>query len=142
MVHISMTGRRFIAYLLDFCIICAIIWPIAYLLFTRFNYYYMIQLYQDWLIVNPFVVLIYFVFCEKIKGTTMGKLLTFIEVEDIGGGRISYKQSIIRNISKIYGVFIIFDLLLGQLYGNKSERILGQLSKTKVVQEDLSKFSD
>lgn len=140
MVHISMTGRRFIAYVLDFCIISAIIWPIAYLLFIKCNYYYMIQLYQDWLIVNPFVVLIYFVFCEKIKGTTVGKLLTFIEVEDIDGGRISYKQSIIRNISKIYGVFIIFDLVIGQLYGNKSERILGQLSKTKVVPEDVSKF--
>lgn len=137
---VGMTTKRFIAYILDFFVVFAFMWPISYLLFLFANPVFKYQVYHYFPITAPVLILIYFVFCEKIRGATVGKLLTFIEVQNEQGERISYKQAIFRNISKLWWVFIIFDYLIGLLYGSKDDRLLGQLSHTKVVNEDKSKF--
>ncbi len=137
---VSMTTKRFIAYILDFFVVFAFMWPISYLLFLFANPVFKYQVYHYFPITAPMLILIYFVFFEKIRGATVGKLLTFIEVQNEQGERISYKQAIFRNISKLWWIFIIFDYLLGLLYGSKDDRLLGQLSHTKVVNEDKSKF--
>ena len=137
---VSLITKRTIAYILDFLVVSAFMWPISFVLFTFCNPFYKYQIYHYFIIVAPILIIIYFVFCEKIKGATVGKLLMFIEVVDDNGGRISYKQSIIRNISKLWWFPIIFDFVIGQLYGNKHERVLSQLSHTKVINEDKSKF--
>ncbi|WP_295721863.1 RDD family protein [uncultured Methanobrevibacter sp.] len=137
---VSMTTKRFIAYILDFLVVFAIMWPISYFLFLFANPVFKYQVYHYFPITAPIIIIIYFVFCEKIRGATVGKLLTFIEVQNEEGERISYKQAIFRNISKLWWIFIIFDYLMGMLYGSKDDRLLGQLSHTKVVNEDKSKF--
>ena len=66
----------------------------------------------------------------------------FIEVQNENAERISYKEAIIRNITKIGWILILLDYILGLLYGSKDDRLLGQLSHTKVVEEDKSKFDN
>ncbi len=137
---VGMTTKRFIAYILDFLVVSAIMWPISYLLYLFVNPVFRFQVYHYFPVTAPIIIILYFVLCEKIRGATVGKLLMFIEVQNEEGNRISYKQAIIRNISKLWWIFIIFDYIIGLLYGSKDDRLLGQLSKTKVVNEDRSKF--
>ena len=137
---VGMTTKRFIAYILDFLVVSAIMWPISYLLYLFVNPVFRFQVYHYFPFTAPIIIILYFVLCEKIRGATVGKLLMFIEVQNEEGNRISYKQAIIRNISKLWWIFIIFDYIIGLLYGSKDDRLLGQLSKTKVVNEDRSKF--
>lgn len=139
---VGMTTKRFIAYILDFLVVFAFMWPISYLLFLFANPVFKYQVYHYFPITAPVLILIYFVFCEKIRGATVGKLLMFIEVQNENAERISYKEAIIRNISKIGWVLILIDYILGLLYGSKDDRLLGQLSHTKVVEEDKSKFDN
>lgn len=137
---VSLMLKRTVAYILDFLVVSAFMWPISFLLFTFCNPVARYQIYHYFIVVAPVLIIIYFVFLEKLKGATVGKLLMFIEVVSDDGSEITYKQAIIRSISKLWWFPILFDLVIGQLYGNKHERILGQLSHTKVVNEDKSKF--
>lgn len=137
---VSIMVKRTIAYILDFLVVSAIMWPVSYVFYLFFNPFMKYQIFIYFLIIAPILIIIYFPLFEKINGATVGKMLMFIEVKDENGGPITYKQAFVRNISKLWWFPIIFDYLIGLLYGTKDERILGQLSHTKIVEEDKSKF--
>ena len=138
---VSMMVKRTVAYILDFLVVSAFMWPISYLLYLFVNPVMRYQIFNYFIVVAPILIIIYFTFFEKLRGTTVGKMLMFIEVEDEKGGPITYRQAIIRSVSKLWWFPIVFDYLIGLLYGTKDERLLGQLSHTKVVEEDKSKFN-
>ncbi len=85
--------------------------------------------------VFPFIVPIlgfaYFVFLEKSKGATIGKALMYLEVRSRNGANINWPQAIVRNLTKIYWIPIIFDWLIGRIM--KTDRLFGNLTKTVVV---------
>ncbi|WP_225370007.1 RDD family protein [Methanobrevibacter arboriphilus] len=93
------------------------------------------------IILAPIIGLAYFILLEKKLGTTVGKHLLFLKVLSTDSynynNKISYKQSVIRNLSKIYWIPIIFDILIGRFTGSSNERILGRLSHSEVVLEDM-----
>ncbi|KZX16795.1 RDD family protein [Methanobrevibacter cuticularis] len=151
---VSIFKKRIIAYIADYFVVSAIMWILAEILAILIIPYSMFIIYNYFIIIAPIAGIIYFVLLEKTKGTTVGKHLMFLKVVSIKNTeetpnnedenenkdnestqQISYKQAIVRNLSKIYWVPIIFDVIIGKYYGNSDERILGQLSKTKVVDE-------
>lgn len=138
----KMITKRVIAYILDFLVASAIMWPVSYFFYFFVNPVSKYQVYHYFPFTAPVIILLYFVLLEKIRGATVGKLLMFIEVQNENAERISYKQAIIRNITKIGWVLILIDYILGLVYGSKDDRLLGQLSHTKVVEEDKSKFDN
>ena len=94
----------------------------------------MFAIYQYFPYVVPVIGIIYFVFCDKVKGSSVGKALMYLRVVSVNGFSITWSQAIIRNLTKIYWFPIIFDWAIGRVLG-KSDRILNVFSKTKVVND-------
>jgi uncharacterized RDD family membrane protein YckC len=59
----------------------------------------------------------YFVVLEKSYSITIGKKLLGLRVIDGSGIKLTWKQSIVRNFTKLPGIveFLIFDIILGML---------------------------
>ena len=79
----------------------------------------------------PILGYVYFVFCEKVKGATVGKALLFLEVRSRNGAYMNWPQSIVRNLTKIYWIPIIFDWLIGRIMN--TDRLFGNITRTVVV---------
>jgi len=135
---INLFKKRALAYLADYFVVTAIMWIIAELLFFVFPFM-AFSSYGYFIILLPIVQMIYFVVLETKMGTTVGKHLLFLKVVSTDNmahySDISYGQATIRNISKIYWLPIIIDLIIGRLFGVSNERIFGRFSRTEVVKE-------
>lgn len=70
----------------------------------------------------------YFLTLEKVYSTTIGKKILGLQVVDNSGIRMTWKQSVIRNFTKLPGIieFLPFDIILGML---KMERGQGEYQK-------------
>ena len=130
----SVFTRRVIAYILDFFVVSAFMWIVSYLCYLLMNPYETYSVYQFFPIILPIIILLYFILLEKTKGATVGKALMYLEVRSRNGARINWPQAIVRNLSKIYWVPIIFDWAIGKLL-KSNNRILGDITKTVVIDE-------
>jgi len=138
---VSVFKKRVLAYIADYFVVSAIMWIIAELLYFIVFPFSAFFVYEYMIILTPIIGLAYFILLEKNLGATVGKHLLFLKVISIDNynynNKISYKQSIIRNLSKIYWIPIIFDILIGRFTGSSNERILGRLSHSEVVLENM-----
>ena len=130
----SVFSRRVVAYILDFFVVSAFMWIISYLCYFLMNPYETYSVYQFFPIILPIIILLYFILLEKTKGATVGKALMYLEVRSRNGARINWPQAIVRNLSKIYWVPIIFDWAIGKIF-KSNNRILGDITKTVVIDE-------
>lgn len=130
----SLTKKRFWAFIIDFIVITALMWILSVVIypviivtgyFTIFNY---------WILLLALVIICYFTYLEGRYQKTIGKSLVGIKVRSIDGD-LTYKQTFIRNLSKILWIPILIDLLLGKLIKNGPIRILDKYAKTEVVFE-------
>ena len=141
---VSLFKKRVLAYIADYFVVTAIMWIIAQLLAIVAFPYVTFFIYGYFIILLPFVGLIYFLVLELKLGATVGKHLLFLKVVSTNDGTfysdISFIQSLVRNLSKIYWLPIIIDLIIGRLFGSSNERILGKLSRTEVVKEDTESY--
>lgn len=131
--------KRAYAYIIDFFVVSAFMWILAYIAYFFINYFNIFGVYQYAIFLLPFIILVYFTLMEGSIGATVGKRLMFIQVVTPVRGyryrytRISYAQAFVRSLSKIFWLPIILDILLGKLSGNV--RILDRISRTIVVEE-------
>ena len=130
----SVFSRRVVAYILDFFFVSSFMWIISYLCYFLMNPYETYSVYQFFPIILPIIILLYFILLEKTKGATVGKALMYLEVRSRNGARINWAQAIVRNLSKVYWVPIIFDWAIGKLL-KSNNRILGDITKTVVIDE-------
>lgn len=130
---VSVFTRRVIAYVLDFFVVSAFMWIVSYLCYLVFNPINVYGVYQYFPIVVPILIMVYFVYCEKMHGATVGKALMYLQVRSRNGAYINWAQSIVRNLSKIYWVPILFDWAIGKFLGG--DRVLASVTKTVVVDE-------
>jgi uncharacterized RDD family membrane protein YckC len=125
--------RRVIAYILDFFVVSAIMWIISYFLFAAIGAKNIYQAYQVLPFVVPVLILIYFVLTEKLFGASVGKSVLHLQVRSQNGAKISWIQAIVRNLTKIYWVPIIFDWLIGKLL--RTDRLFNNITRTIVVND-------
>ncbi|MGX8693358.1 MAG: RDD family protein [Methanobrevibacter sp.] len=130
---VTVFTRRVIAYILDFFVVSSFMWIIAYLFSLVINPADVYNIYQIFPFIVPILILVYFVACEKIKGATVGKALMYLQVRSRNGAYINWAQAIVRNLSKIFWVPIIFDWAIGKFLNH--DRILAYITKTVVVDE-------
>ena len=130
---VSVFSRRVIAYIMDFFVVSAFMWILAYLLSLIIDPYYSYTVYQFFPYIVPIVIMVYFVLCEKCTGATVGKSLMYLQVRSQNGSYISWPQAIVRNLTKIYWVPIIFDWAIGRALN--TDRILNHITRTIVVDE-------
>ena len=89
-------------------------------------------------------LLVYFIVCEYVYSTTIGKKMLGLLVVDESGIKISWTQSFIRNITKVPFLtsFLPFDFLLGILSEKtrgRQQRVLDFIAGTLVVKQSKNK---
>ena len=138
---------RLIAYLIDTIIVgipAYIIYLFALIpLLTTPSYIYLgITIYgvAPWwsFLLLPFIIgilqLVYFMALDTIWGGTVGKRILGLQVQMSSGGKVPIGKSIIRNISKIHGLFLILDWLVGVLTpGDKHQKYTDRIASTTVT---------
>jgi uncharacterized RDD family membrane protein YckC len=139
---------RLIALIID-SIITGIIGWIIYailllpLLFTQTTFFGITVVSTPWwagVFLLPFIYGIILVLYSAIlevtwNGMTLGKKLLGLQVQTTSGGKVAFDKAFIRNITKIYWLFLFLDWLLGVFTpGNKSQRYFDRIAGTVVVQ--------
>lgn len=127
----SVFSKRVFAYILDFIVVSAFMWIVSYFIYMVVGPGNVHGVYD----VLPFfvavVILVYFILFEKLAGATMGKAIMKLEVRSKNGAYISWPQAIVRNLTKIYWIPIIFDWAIGKLL--KTDRVLNNITRTVVI---------
>lgn len=133
---------RVLAYFIDFFLIL-LFGTIGFVPITLFlgfagfpsYYFYPIFRYYSYILLF-FFPLPYFIIQEKVISTTLGKKLCDLETITEAGEGLTYKESIIRNISRIRPELVLIDLVFGFLITQTDQRFLGRVSHTTVIHAD------
>jgi len=84
-----------------------------------------------WLLWGPFLVLgfllgilelLYFMFMDASYGATLGKRVLGLQVQTVNGGKVTFEKAFIRNISKIHGLLLLLDWILGVAIPGRDQR--------------------
>ena len=80
--------------------------------------------------------ILYFIVLDVVMGATIGKRVMGLEVQTVKGGRVSFGESFIRNISKIFPLVLFLDWLIAAVTEGKDRRqkISDRWAGTTVVQ--------
>lgn len=144
--NIGALKLRVLAYFIDFFLIILFgtigFLPIVlFLAFAGYPVIYVQPALRYYSVINVFLFpLPYFIIQERVISTTLGKKLCDLETLSDTGTRITYKESIIRNLSKIRPELVIIDLLIGFLINRTDQRFLEIVSHTIVL--DANKLKD
>jgi len=69
-----------------------------------------------WVLIFPLLygifALLYFIIMEVTMGATIGKKILGLQVQMTNGSKVTFDKSFIRNISKLFGIFLILDWLV------------------------------
>ena len=123
--------KRVIAYVLDFIVVSALMWIVSYFLFGIIGPQKVYDAYRYLPYVVPVLIFVYFVLLEKLAGASIGKAIMNIQVRSKNGANISWLQAIVRNLTKIFWVPIIFDWLIGKFL--RTDRLFNNITRTTVV---------
>jgi uncharacterized RDD family membrane protein YckC len=101
------------AYLL-YVVIAGILWPVPWY-FSGYYWGGWAPWWAMWLL-WPFIAgviqVFYFAFLEISWGATIGKRILSFQVRMVNGSKVTFDKALIRNISKIYGLFLLLDWLI------------------------------
>ncbi|MFX0206389.1 MAG: RDD family protein [Candidatus Hodarchaeota archaeon] len=142
--------RRAVAYFIDLFV--SLIFGILFFIIAGFMTYFLINseiseesalfiimLILAIVIINSIIILgvvamiAYFVFFEMRWSTTLGKHLFGMQVVSEVGLRLTWQQSLVRNLSKLSSQFLFFDWLIGILLKTDRQRGLDIAAKSQVV---------
>ena len=126
--------RRIIAYVIDFFVVSAVMWLLSYFIFAIMTPSTVYGAYKYFTYIVPIFILLYFILCEKNYGATVGKSVMYLQVKSKNGSDITWPQAIVRNLTKIYWVPIIFDWLIGRFLN--TDRILAHFTRTVVINDN------
>jgi uncharacterized RDD family membrane protein YckC len=130
---------RLVAYIIDAIIVSivaeiiaviigvAIILSGAFFLFVGFGLFFL---------TFGLLSILYFIILDVYWGATIGKRLMGLEVQLVKGGRIPLDKSFIRNISKIFVVFLFLDWLIAVVTtgSDRRQKLTDRWAGTTVVQ--------
>ena len=127
--------ERFKALIIDIVIVTLTVWvinAILYIPIVLLNISWLTSNYS--LIVLVIVTLSYFTITEAKYNRTLGKSREHLYVSD-EEGYMTYSKALIRNLSKIFWIPLIIDILLGMALKFPS-RFLDKIAKTDVYSEE------
>jgi uncharacterized RDD family membrane protein YckC len=133
---------RLIALIIDAIILGIIAAILFFLLFIPFLFVGSFAGFfaaWGWALGFPLVVgvlmVLYFLYADVNWGGTFGKRIVGLRVQSVKGGKINYNQAFIRNISKIYWIFMFLDWIIGiATPGDKRQKYTDRIAGTIVVQ--------
>lgn len=78
---------------------------------------------------------LYFMILDTYWGATIGKRILGLQVQIVNGGRIPLGKSFVRNISKIFWLFLLLDWIVGiATPGDKRQKYMDRVAGAIVVQ--------
>ena len=132
---------RLIAFIIDSIIIAIptyIIWFIITIAIV-FSPASFIALY-GFSLLFPFIFgiieVLYFAILDTAWGATIGKRVMGLQVQTVNGARVPFDKSFIRNISKIYWLFLLLDWIIGVATAgpDRRQKWTDRIAGTTVVQ--------
>ena len=138
-LDLSHWALRLVAFIVDSIIILIptyIIWfaiTIA-VIFTGFFF-----IYGFWLIyffLFGILEVLYFTILDTAWGGTVGKRVLGLRVQMVNGGKVDFGKAFIRNISKIYPLFVFLDWLVAVVTPgtDRRQKYTDRIAGTTVVQ--------
>jgi uncharacterized RDD family membrane protein YckC len=118
---------RFIALIIDSIIIAIpvyIIWNFVFFSLLFSGAWWLLG-FGSWLLLPFFLGIIevfYFVILDVSWGATIGKRILGLQVQMENGGKVDFDKAFIRNISKIYWLLLLLDLLIGVATSGRDRR--------------------
>lgn len=106
---------RLIAYIIDGVILFVVAAILGFVILLAFGFWVDVLIFG-------LLSLLYFIVLDVAWNGTIGKRLLGFRVQTVSGGRINYGQSVVRNISKIFLLFLFLDWLIGVLIPNHDKR--------------------
>ena len=88
----------------------------------------------------PFILgiieVLYFVILDVSWGATIGKRVIGLQVQMVNGGKVPFDKAFIRNISKIFWLFLILDWLIAIVTpgDDRRQKYTDRMAGTTVVQ--------
>lgn len=128
--------KRIIAYILDIIVVTLSMWLLTLILYPVIFFTNIIgQVSSAWTIIYMILVLGYFAVLEQMQGSSLGKDIVGLQVvSTYDGKRPTVVQSIIRNLSKLFWIPVLLDLVIG-IALKQNTKILDILSKTTVIEK-------
>jgi uncharacterized RDD family membrane protein YckC len=131
----------FLAYIIDSIIIgipVYIIWQFVFWSIFWSGAWWLIG-YGSWLLLPFFfgiIEVLYFVILDVSWGATIGKRVLGLQVQMEGGGKVPFGAAFLRNISKIYPLFLLLDWIVGIATpgADRRQKYTDRMAKTTVVQ--------
>ena len=81
----------------------------------------------------PLVLFLYFFLAEGLYARSIGKEIMGLRVQRVDGKPLDFRSSLVRNISKIYWVLLLLDVLVGLgTHGEVSQKWSDRFIGTKV----------
>ncbi len=122
--------KRFVAIVLDWLTI----WVPLTIFSIIFGGHYVLPSLLSW----P-LLFIYSAVFEYAIGGTLGKIIMHLKAVSTVG-KLSTAQAFMRNLSKIFGLFLLLDWVIGMLTDTQDPRQkwLDQMSKTSVISTDVA----
>jgi len=95
--------------------------------------------YGSWLLLPlllGIIEVLYFVILDVSWGGTIGKRVLGLQVQMVGGGKVPFGAAFIRNISKIYWLFLLLDWIIGIATpgADRRQKYTDRMAKTTVIQ--------
>jgi len=134
---------RLIALIIDGIIFAIISWILSLLLFVPLLFTgALFGFWATWgyVLVLPFVAgilwVLYSVILEVSWGATIGKRILGLQVQTVSGSKITIDKAFIRNISKIFWLFLILDWLVAVATpgADRRQKYSDRIAGTTVVQ--------
>jgi uncharacterized RDD family membrane protein YckC len=110
--------RRLAAFVVDAIIVCAVVGVLALLFAFSFLLaagpaVFWAVLAGAFSVVSGVILVLYFMFADAYAGATIGKKALGLRVIASGGRTPTIGEAAIRNISKIYWVLLLLDVIVG-----------------------------
>jgi uncharacterized RDD family membrane protein YckC len=131
---------RLIAYIIDSIIIAIptyIIWFIITLalVFSPLSFFAIYGIALIFPFIFGIIEVLYFSILDVSWGATIGKRILGLQVQTTNGGKVPFGKALIRNISKIYWIFLVLDWLIGIITpGDKRQKFTDRYAGTTVIQ--------
>jgi uncharacterized RDD family membrane protein YckC len=127
---------RVIALIIDAVILGIIAAILFFLLFIPLAIFGAWGWYALFPLVVGVLMVLYFLVLDVQWGGTVGKRLLGLRVQTVKGGRITFTQSLIRNISKIYWLLILLDWIIALVTpgADRRQKYSDRIAGTTVVQ--------
>jgi uncharacterized RDD family membrane protein YckC len=82
----------------------------------------------------------YFTFAEWMYGKSIGKAIFHLKVVTVDGSKLDFAKAFIRNISKIYWLLLLIDIVVGLISKTRrGQKYSDYIARTTVVKEEFAR---